>query len=85
MNIVLICAGDHGLETLNYLNDIQHAQKNIFKKIYIIDMKNIGYTASGTIPIVLNKNLNTIKSKEYALLVGFGVGLSWGLCLIKKC
>ena len=32
-----------------------------------------------------DKNLNTIKSKEYALLVGFGVGLSWGLCLIKKC
>ena len=40
MNIVLICAGDHGMETLNYLNDIQHAKKNIFKKIYIID-KNL--------------------------------------------
>ena len=32
-----------------------------------------------------NKNFNKIKSQEYALLVGFGVGLSWGLCLIKKC
>ena len=40
MNIVLICAGDHGMETLNYLNYIQHAKKNIFKKIYIID-KNL--------------------------------------------
>ena len=47
-------------------------------------MKNIGNTVSGTIPIVLNKNLNKIKSKEYALLVGFGVGLSWGLCLINN-
>ena len=31
------------------------------------------------------RNTNKIKSQEYALLVGFGVGLSWGLCLIKKC
>ena len=46
-------------------------------------MENVGNTVSGTIPIVLNKNLNTIKSKEYALLVGFGVGLSWGSCIIK--
>ena len=40
MNIALICAGDHGMESFNYLNDIQHAKKNIFKKIYIFD-KNL--------------------------------------------
>jgi len=66
---------------------IKNLQKklNIPSKKVIIDMENIGNTVSGTIPIVLNKNFNKIKSQEYALLVGFGVGLSWGLCLIKKC
>ena len=64
--------------------------KNLQKKLkipdqrIIIDVKNIGNTVSGTIPIVLNRNLQKIKSGKYALLVGFGVGLSWGISLIRK-
>ena len=64
--------------------------KSLQKKIgipnnkIIIDVKNIGNTVSGTIPIILNRNLKKIKSGKYVLLIGFGVGLSWGVSLIKK-
>ena len=58
MNIVLICAGDHGMETLNYLNDIQHAKKNIFQNIYIFD-KNL---KKGKLFKKINKNIILINS-----------------------
>jgi 3-oxoacyl-[acyl-carrier-protein] synthase-3 len=50
----------------------------------ILDVKDIGNTVSGTIPIILSKYGKKIKSGSYVLLVGFGVGLSWGITLIKK-
>ena len=56
----------------------------MIQKGFIIDVKNIGNTVSGTIPIILNKNSKKIRHGQYVLLVGFGVGLSWGICLIKK-
>ena len=52
-------------------------------KIFI-DMKNTGNTASSSIPIVLSKNFNKISSGKNILLIGFGGGLSWGVCLVKK-
>jgi len=52
-------------------------------KIFI-DMQNTGNTASSSIPIVLSKNFNKISSGKNILLIGFGGGLSWGVCLIKK-
>ena len=64
--------------------------KNLQKKLkipnhkIIIDVKDIGNTVSGTIPIALNKNYQRISKGKYALLIGFGVGLSWGVSLIKK-
>ena len=53
------------------------------KKIFM-NMLNIGNTVSSSIPIVLHENSDKIPSKKNILLVGFGGGLSWGLCLIKK-
>lgn len=50
----------------------------------IIDLKKIGNTVSSSIPIVLKKNFKKIKKNEFILLCGFGVGLSWGACLLKK-
>ena len=64
--------------------------KSLQKKIKIpdqkivIDVKSIGNTVSGTIPIILSRNIRKIQSGKYALLIGFGVGLSWGVTLIKK-
>ena len=49
-----------------------------------IDMKNTGNTSSSSIPIVLSKNFNKVSSGKNILLIGFGGGLSWGICLVKK-
>ena len=53
------------------------------KKI-LMNMSNIGNTVSSSIPIVLHKHSDKIPSKKNILLIGFGGGLSWGVCLIKK-
>ena len=50
----------------------------------INDMKNTGNTASSSIPIVLSKNFDNISSGKNILLIGFGGGLSWGVCLIEN-
>ena len=52
-------------------------------KIFI-NMRHIGNTVSSSIPIVLNINSKKILKGKKTLLIGFGGGLSWGLCLIKR-
>lgn len=53
------------------------------KKI-LMNMSNIGNTGASSIPIVLHKHSDKIPSKKNILLIGFGGGLSWGVCLLKK-
>ena len=58
---------------------------NIEKDKFIIELSRYGNTTSSTIPISL---MNAILSKKIkpdskVLLCGFGVGLSWGSCIIK--
>ena len=48
------------------------------------DLKSVGNTVSSSIPIILKKKFRNIKKNELILLCGFGVGLSWGACLLKK-
>jgi len=65
------------------LKNLQKKMQIDEKKI-IIDMKNTGNTVSSSIPLVLKRNQKKIKKGEYVLLIGFGVGLSWGVSLIKS-
>jgi len=53
------------------------------KKVFI-EMANTGNTVSSSIPLVLSKKFNKIPKGKNVLLIGFGGGLSWGVCLIKK-
>ena len=48
-----------------------------------MNMSSIGNTSSSSIPIVLSKYLDKIQKNKKILLIGFGGGLSWGVCLIK--
>ena len=50
-----------------------------------INLKNIGNTVSSSIPILLKDTYdeNALNENDLLLLSGFGVGLSWGSCLIK--
>ena len=47
--------------------------------------ENIGNTVSATISIALKdaQDQGRLKHNDLVLLVGFGVGLSWGACLIN--
>lgn len=52
---------------------------------FVIDMENYGNTVSCTIPIALSnlqKRVQLHKGMTVAL-IGFGVGLSWGACIIN--
>ena len=51
---------------------------------FVIDLENYGNTVSCTIPIVLSNLLknNQLHQGMRLALVGFGVGLSWGGCLV---
>jgi 3-oxoacyl-[acyl-carrier-protein] synthase-3 len=50
---------------------------------FYIHIENCGNTVSSTIPIALKEAINENKVKGNILLAGFGVGYSWGSCIIK--
>lgn len=51
-------------------------------KFYIY-LENCGNTVSSTIPIALVEAFKETKIKGNILLAGFGVGYSWGSCILK--
>lgn len=65
---------------------LNHLRKKIGIPIdkFIIDMEETGNTVSSSIPIVLSKNLDRFKNSKRVLLCGFGVGYSWGACVIEN-
>lgn len=50
----------------------------------LVDMEDVGNTVSSTIPIVLARAVEAgrVRRGQRLLLAGFGVGLSWGGCLL---
>lgn len=66
---------------INYLRK----KINIPQEKFCIDLKYTGNTVSATIPIALKNAIEnkTVKSGDKILLVGFGVGYSWGATIIE--
>jgi 3-oxoacyl-[acyl-carrier-protein] synthase-3 len=66
---------------------LNHLRKklNIKEDRFFIDIENCGNTVCSTIPIAINRALNSsnINRGDNVLLAGFGVGYSWGGCIIK--
>lgn len=58
---------------------------NIDKEHFYIDMEDVGNTVSSTIPIALSRAVEKkeIHSNQNILIAGFGVGYSWGACVLK--
>jgi 3-oxoacyl-[acyl-carrier-protein] synthase-3 len=58
----------------------------IDEDLFFYFLENCGNTVSSTIPIALNEaiNQNKIKNNDTLLLAGFGVGYSWGGCILTK-
>jgi 3-oxoacyl-[acyl-carrier-protein] synthase III len=58
---------------------------SIDKDRFYVDMEDAGNTVSSTIPIALARlqSKNSFQEKGNMLLAGFGVGYSWGGCVLK--
>jgi 3-oxoacyl-[acyl-carrier-protein] synthase-3 len=52
---------------------------------FVIEMRDCGNTVSSTIPIALRRAIDagTIRAGHRVMLVGFGVGYSWGALMIR--
>jgi len=66
---------------------LTHLMKKIGieKEKFLMYMEDVGNTVSSTIPIVAKefRDKSTFSSKQNILLAGFGVGYSWGGCVIQ--
>lgn len=65
---------------------LNHLRKKIGipEEKFIIDMEDTGNTVSSSIPIILSKYHEEVKTSKRILLCGFGVGYSWGACIIEN-
>ena len=67
---------------------LEHLKKKlgIPSEKFLIDIEDSGNTVSSTIPILIankrNQDINFFKNKT-VMLVGFGVGYSWGAVILK--
>jgi 3-oxoacyl-[acyl-carrier-protein] synthase-3 len=63
-----------------YMNEYLRKKINIPKEKFYLNLLHTGNTVSATIPIAIKDCLdnNIIKKGDKVLLVGFGVGYSWG-------
>jgi len=68
-----------------YMLDHLRKKINIPEEKFYIYMENVGNTVSATIPIALKHALidGKIKSGNLVMLVGFGVGYSWGGTIVR--
>ena len=62
-----------------------HQSNGIPREKFYINMEKTGNTVSSTIPIALKDLIdnNILKPGHKVMLVGFGVGLSWGATIIE--
>ena len=67
-----------------YIIEYLRKKIKIPKNIFYINLLTTGNTSSNTIPIGIKESLDNkvIKKKDKVLLVGFGVGYSWGGTII---
>lgn len=66
-----------------FMLDFLRKRINIPQENFVIDMLDYGNTVSSTIPIAFKNSLTTRDSKN-VMLVGFGVGYSWGAVCLRK-
>ena len=66
---------------LNHLRN----KLNISPEKFCVDMEDMGNTVSSSIPIALSRAMErgVIRKGMKVMLAGFGVGYSWGGCVIE--
>ncbi len=65
---------------------LEHLRRKIGidKNKFIVDLEDTGNTVSSTIPICIKKYNDIYRQSKYILLCGFGVGYSFGACIIEN-
>lgn len=68
-----------------YMLEYLRKKSNIPENKFYIDLRETGNSVSSTIPIALKDSIHKgiVDSGKQVLLIGFGVGYSWGSVLIK--
>jgi 3-oxoacyl-[acyl-carrier-protein] synthase-3 len=67
-----------------YMLDFLRKKTGLPEHKFVIDLEDCGNTVSASIPIALRRasDKGILKSGDKVMLVGFGVGLSWGATVI---
>ena len=68
-----------------YMLDFIRKKVGIPQEKFVYHLENIGNTVSNTIPIAIKEQCINKKKKGFFLLAGFGVGYSYGACVVKSC
>jgi 3-oxoacyl-[acyl-carrier-protein] synthase-3 len=66
-----------------FMNEHLRNKMHLPKEKVPLRMKDIGNTVSNTIPITLSRIAEQLSPGNKVMLVGFGVGYSWGACLLE--
>lgn len=68
-----------------YMLNFLRKKMKVDEAKFVIQMEDTGNTVSSTIPIALyiERQKSSFVSEQNILLVGFGVGYSWGACVVK--
>lgn len=67
----------------SYMLNFLRKKMKIKPEKFVVDMKDYGNTVSNTIPIALANAAGDLRGN--LLLCGFGVGYSWGACVLDCC
>lgn len=66
-----------------FMNDHLRTKLRIPKEKAPLFMENCGNTVSSTIPVTLREAAHDFRPGDKVMLVGFGVGYSWGACMLE--
>ncbi len=67
----------------SYMLEFLRKKLHIDKDRFVVDMADTGNTVSNSIPIILSRLRNQDNLHGNILLCGFGVGYSWGGCILE--
>lgn len=66
-----------------FMNDRLRTKLNIPKEKAPLVLENVGNTVSNTIPLAMAAEHPRFSAGDTLMLIGFGVGYSWGACLLE--
>jgi 3-oxoacyl-[acyl-carrier-protein] synthase-3 len=66
-----------------FMNEHLRAKMHLPKEKVPLLLKDVGNTVSNTIPLTLSRIAPQLSPGNKVMLVGFGVGYSWGACMLE--